>query len=127
MTKTIFFILTFLTFVCPTSLRGDTPQKTESVITIMQIGEPTSRDIGSPPLQAVYNECLSVITTYVTTKMGLFEMAVTNLSTGEIWIDYFNSDFTIQSELPISGDPGYYEVVYTSENGSCYHGNFMIY
>ena len=54
-------------------------------------------------------------------------MTVTNLSTGEAWSDSFDSGVIMQTLLPISGTPGYYEIEFITESGDTYVGCFELY
>ena len=86
----------------------------------------TIRDLSSPPLQVCYDGMSSAIFTIVTSDLGHIEMTVTNLSTGEVWSDSFDSGVIMQNLLPISGTPGFYEIEYVTESGDVYAGEFLI-
>lgn len=78
------------------------------------------------PIQALFNGMTSTIHTTVTSDLGEIEMTVTNLSTGEAWSDSFDSGVIMQTLLPISGTPGFYEIEYVTESGDVYAGEFII-
>ena len=78
------------------------------------------------PIHALFNGMSSTIQTTVTSDLGEIEMTVTNLSTGEAWSDSFDSGVIMQTLLPISGTPGYYEIEYVTESGDVYAGEFLI-
>lgn len=78
------------------------------------------------PIQALFNGMSSTIQTTVTSDLGEIEMTVTNLSTGEAWSDSFDSGVIMQTLLPISGTPGFYEIEYVTESGDVYAGEFLI-
>lgn len=78
------------------------------------------------PIQALFNGMSSTIQTTVTSDLGEIEMTVTNLSTGEAWSDSFDSGVIMQTFLPISGTPGFYEIEYVTESGDVYAGEFII-
>lgn len=110
---------------CILPLRGDdAPQKVIPVKIIRT--QPTTRELQSIPLQACYDGMSSAIYTTVTSDLGQIEMTVTNLSTGEAWSDTFDSGVIMQTLLPISGTPGFYEIVYITESGDVYAGEFLI-
>ena len=73
-----------------------------------------------------YDGMSSAIFTTVISDLGQIEMTVTNLSTGEAWSDSFDSGVIMQTLLPISGTPGYYEIEYVTESGDVYTGEFLI-
>ena len=73
-----------------------------------------------------YDGRLSAIFTTLTSDLGLVEIMVTNLSTGEAWSDTFDSGAFMQNIMPISGTPGYYEIEYITESGDVYAGEFII-
>ena len=58
--------------------------------------------------------------------LGEVTLTVTNLSTGEIFYDTFDSVAATQSLTPISGSLGYYKVVYFAECGDIYNGSFTL-
>ena len=43
-----------------------------------------------------------------------------------VWYDSFDSALEPQTILPISGDPGVYEITYITESGNVYEGTFII-
>ena len=67
----------------------------------------------------------SIVTT-VFTDLGNVALTVTNCSTGSVWYDTFDSAQEPQTVLPISGEPGIYEIVYITESGAVYEGTFTI-
>lgn len=77
-------------------------------------------------IHAHYLEDSRAIYTTLASDLGQIEMTVTNLSTGEAWSDSFDSGVVMQTLLPISGTRGYYEIIYVSEFGNIYEGNFVI-
>jgi hypothetical protein len=67
----------------------------------------------------------SFITT-VSANLGIVDIEIINLSTGEAWYDIFDSATEPQTVLQISGTPGLYEIVYTTQSGDVYEGSFTI-
>ena len=59
-------------------------------------------------------------------EIGNDLLTVTNLSTGEVWSDTFDSGVIMQTLLPVSGAPGYYEIEYVTESGDVYAGELLI-
>ena len=58
--------------------------------------------------------------------LGDVVLTVTNCSTGNVWYDSFDSTLEPQTMLPISGEPGVYEITYITESGNIYEGTFII-
>lgn len=83
------------------------------------------RSLFEIPLESYYIGMMDAIQTSVTTDVGIVEMNVTNLSTGETWSDTFDSAVTPHF-LQISGAPGLYEITYLTSFGDLYEGNFTI-
>ena len=77
-------------------------------------------------INAWYDYTLSSIITAASNDLGEVSLSVTNLSTGETWYDTFDSSSTPQVVTPISGSTGTYEIVYITESGEVYEGNFML-
>lgn len=77
-------------------------------------------------IESCYNGILSSVVTTISEDLGEVTLTVTNLSTGEIFYDTFDSVAATQSLTPISGSPGYYKVVYFAECGDIYNGSFTL-
>lgn len=77
-------------------------------------------------INAWYDYTLSSIITAASNDLGEVSLSVTNLSTGETWYDTFDSASTPQVVTTISGSTGTYEIVYITESGEVYEGNFML-
>lgn len=78
------------------------------------------------PIEATFDGLLSSIITSTSSDLGEVSLTVTNLSTGETWYDTFDSSSTPQVVTTISGSTGIYEIVYITESGDVYEGNFML-
>ena len=78
------------------------------------------------PIGSVYYGMQSAIVTSVTEDLGEVDLSVTNLSTGEVWYDSFDSGDVQQILTPISSSQGFYEVVYTTASGDVYEGTFEL-
>ncbi len=77
-------------------------------------------------INAWYDYTLSSIITAASNDLGEVSLTITNLSTGETWYDTFDSSSTPQVVTTISGSTGIYEIVYITESGDVYEGNFML-
>ena len=83
------------------------------------------RSLFEIPLESYYIGMMDTIQTSVTTDLGMIEMTITNLTTGETLSDPFDSDVAPHF-LPISGAPGLYEIPYLTSFGDLYEGTFTI-
>ena len=89
-------------------------------------GKKLSRDLTYSPIESYYYDMLSVIRTSVATDIGDIKVTVTNCSTGESWSDTFDSSQTCDYFLYITSASGFYEIVYITEAGERYEGEFSI-
>ena len=83
------------------------------------------RSLFEIPLESYCIGMMDAIQTSVTTDVGIVEMTVTNLTTGETWSDTFDSAMSPHF-LQISGAPGLYEITYLTSFGDLYEGTFTI-
>lgn len=123
--KFIPILLALAAILCTLPLRGDSPPEYKKEIPVKKI-ENSYLIKSLNEITAHYLCAVNSIHTTVASDMGMIEMTVTNLSTGESWWDTFDSGEAPQSILPISGDPGYYKVEYITESGDIYTGEFLI-
>ena len=89
-------------------------------------GNQISRNLSVEQIESCYYGMLSVIYTSVVTNLGAINVKVINCSTGELWEDNFDSSSYVYHQLPISGEPGFYEITYIVEGGDIYTGTFII-
>ena len=85
-----------------------------------------TRSLIEEPLTCHYYGMMTSIVTAVSSDQGNVSLTVTNLSTGETWYDVFDSATELQVYLPISGTSGLYEIVYTTQSGDVYEGEFVL-
>ena len=78
------------------------------------------------PLPPIPGVMMNAIMTTVQSDLGDVLITVTNCSTGNVWYDSFDSALEPQTMLPISGEPGVYEITYITESGNIYEGTFII-
>lgn len=124
--KLIPLILALAAMLCIVPMRGDTPPERQKEIPLKHVlTRPPVRSLENQALQAFYNCMLNSIETSVTTSIGIVDVTVTNLSTGETWSDTFDSAVSPHF-LQISGAPGLYEITYLTSFGDLYEGNFTI-
>lgn len=88
--------------------------------------ENDNRSIVKLPVVCYYLSVTNAIVTNASSNQGNVTLTVTNLSTGEAWYDIFDSATEPQTVLPISGTPGFYEIVYTTQSGDIYEGTLII-
>lgn len=69
---------------------------------------------------------INAVVTTVWADLGDVNLTVTNTSTGCVWYDSFDSALESQTVLPISGEPGTYQIIYITESGGVYEGTFTI-
>lgn len=85
-----------------------------------------NRSLIQLPIECCYFGMMNSILTTVFTDLGDVALTVTNCSTGSVWYDSFDSALEPQTILPLSGEPGIYEIVYITESGAVYEGTFTI-
>lgn len=79
------------------------------------------------PIECHYFGIMNTIVTTVQSDLGDVVLTVTNCSTGSVWYDSFDSALEPQNMLPISGEPGVYEITYITESGNVYEGTIILY
>lgn len=113
----------------PVSLFGMNDENEKVVMKIplkFEQGTKINRNLLEEPIQSYYYGLMSTIITDVINDLGDVTLTVTNLSTGEVWYDTFDSGVQSQNMTLISGTPGWYEVVYMTASGDVYSGLFEI-
>lgn len=88
--------------------------------------ENLTRSLIEEPIMCHYYGMITSIVTAFNSNLGDVTQTVTNTSTGEIWYDVLDSATEPQTVLPISGTPGLYEIVYTTQSGDVYEGILII-
>ena len=126
MRKLMIFLVAFLLPLSALEMSEDEKGEIQKIPLVLQGGTKLKRNIEESSIESYYYGMLSSIQTTVTSDLGQIEMTVTNLSTGEAWSDSFDSGTIMQTILPISGTPGYYEIEYVTESGDVYAGEFLI-
>ena len=123
--KLIPITLALAAMFCTLPMRGDSPPEYSIEIPIK--GEGSYGTIrGLCDIRACYDAMSSVIYTTFLSDLGLVEMTVSNLLTGEVWSGVCDSAACTQMLQEVSGTVGYYEVVYFSETHGTYTGEFLI-
>mgnify|MGYP003298742999 CR=1 FL=1 len=119
-------LVAFLLPLSALEMSADEKGEIKKIPLIIQGGTKLKRNVEDPSIESYFYGMLSSIQTIVTSDLGLVEIMVTNLSTGEAWSDTFDSGAFMQNIMPISGTPGYYEIEYITETGDVYAGEFII-
>ena len=112
----------------PLSLFGMKNKNKKVVMKIpleLDLEEKLNRLLIPVPIESYCYVMMNTIITNVFSDLGEISLTVTNYSTGEVWYDTFDSGTSPQFATMISGAPGYYDVVYFTESGYCYHGNIQ--
>lgn len=113
----------------PLSLFGMNDENEKVVMKIplkFEQGTKINRNLQEEPIEAYYYGLMNIIITNVFSDLGEISLTVTNHSTGEVWYDIFDSGVQPQVVTPISGTPGWYEIVYTTAAGEVYEGSFNL-
>lgn len=121
-------ILLLMAVLLPLSLFGMNDENEKVVMKIpleLDLEEKLNRLLIPVPIESYCYVMMNTIITNVFSDLGEISLTVTNYSTGEVWYDTFDSGTSPQFATMISGAPGYYDVVYFTESGYCYHGNIQ--
>lgn len=124
--RKLFLMLAFLLPLFAPDMSADDENSKMKIPLELQPKTKLNRSLILEPLTCHYYSMMTSIVTTVTSDQGNVTLTVTNLSTGEIWYDVFDSATEPQTLLPISGTPGLYEIVYTTQSGDVYEGEFVL-
>ena len=83
------------------------------------------RDFLRVPIESYYIGITNTVQTSVSSDLGMVEVTVANLTTGETWSETFDSAVSPHF-LQISEAPGLYEITYLTSFGDLYEGTFTI-
>ena len=124
--KLIPLFLALAAMFCIVPMRGDTPPDEGREIPIRKVDDNRIiRSLTDVQLSAWYNPVFMSIHTHASINIGIIDVTVTNLTTGEIWSDTFDSAVSPHF-LQISGAPGLYEITYLTSFGDLYEGQLII-
>ena len=124
--RKLFLMLAFLLPLFALEMSADDENAKMKIPLRMESTGKHVRDLIQEPLICHYYGMLTSIVTTFASHLGDVTQTVTNTSTGEIWYDVFDSCTDPQTILPISGTPGLYEIVYTTQSGDVYEGILII-
>ena len=108
-------------------MRADDENAKSKIPLKMESSTKNTRGLVEEELTCHYFGMMNSIVSTVFTDLGDITLTVTNTSTGSVWYDTFDSALEPQTLLPLSGEPGIYEIVYITESGAVYEGTFTVY
>jgi len=126
------FLMILVSVFLPLSLfaqnNDDNTDRAEIPLHIVNDGSQSNdnRSLIQLPVECCYFGMMDSILTTVFTDLGDVALTVSNCSTGSVWCDSFDSALEPQTILPLSGEPGIYEIVYITGSGAVYEGTFTI-
>lgn len=126
------FIFLFLAVFLPLSafvLNADDKKNKQEIPLTLVVSDGSERDnrsIFQLPIECHYFGMVDGIVTSVCSDLGDVTLTVTNCSTGNVWYDSFDSALEPQTMLPLSGEPGIYQIIYITESGDIYQGTLTL-
>ena len=127
MRKTLLLLLALLLPLSAFKMSADDENAVMKIPLELDIEQNFERQLVQFPIECCYLGMMDSIVTIVCSDLGDVSLTVTNCSTGNVWYDMFDSAMEPQTMLPLSGEPGIYEIVYITESGAVYEGTFTIY
>ena len=108
------------------TVKADEPIRVEIPLEKVSTDVRDNRSMNLCSIECYYVSLSESFITTVSANLGIVDIEIINLSTGEAWYDIFDSATEPQTVLPISGTPGLYEIVYTTQSGDIYEGTLII-
>lgn len=127
MKKVLLFMMAFALPIFALEMRADDENAKSKIPLKMESSTKNTRGLVEEELTCHYFGMMNSIVTTVYSDLGDVALTVTNTSTGSVWYDTFDSALEPQTLLPLSGEPGIYEIVYITESGAVYEGTFTVY
>lgn len=124
--RIILIISALLSLSVFTTNADEKPVKTVIPLNKIKDSQILNRSLTQQPIESCYIGMLNLVQTDIYRDLGEVFVEISNVSTGEISSDSFDSGLTPQHFLPISGNSGYYQVTYIIENGDIYEGLFIL-
>jgi len=125
MKKIVFFLSALLLPFFAFEMSADDKTAVIKIPLKIDVEQNLNRSLVQDPIESCYYGMNQSIFTTFYSDLGIVHLTITNTSTGEVWYDTFDSGTSPQFATMISGAPGYYDVVYFTESGYCYHGNIQ--
>ena len=126
MRKTLLLLLALLLPLSAFEMNADNEDAVMKIPLELEIEKNFERTLTQIPIESYYFGMMNAVVTTVWSDLGDVLLTVTNLSTGDVWYDSFDSALEPQTLLPLSGEPGIYEIVYITGSGGIYEGTFLI-
>ena len=124
MRKFLLFLTALLMPVFALDMRADNEDAVMKIPLKIDPGTNLNRNIVPDLIECNYLGMMNAVVTTIWSDLGDVILTVTNCSTGNVWYDTFDSAQEPQTVLYLSGEPGIYEIVYITESGDVYEGNF---
>lgn len=126
MKKIIFFLSALLLPFFAFEMSADEEPAVMKIPLEILPGNNLTRNFAEENLECYYCDDMSTITTTFFDDLGIVHLTITNTATGEVWYDTLDSGVQSHAVTPISGTPGYYQVIYQIESGNMYYGYFIL-
>ena len=126
MKKVLLFMMAFALPIFALEMRADDENAKSKIPLHLSTQQELCRNLINESIECHYFGMMNLIVTTVYSDLGDVALTVTNCSTGSVWYDTFDSALEPQTLLPLSGEPGIYEIVYVTESGDIYEGTFNL-
>ena len=126
MRKTLLLLMALLLPLSAFEMNADNEDAVMIIPLSFEQGTKIVRGLVPESIECHYFGMMNAVVTTVWSDLGDVLLTVTNLSTGDVWYDSFDSALEPQTMLPLSGEPGIYEIVYITGSGGIYEGTFLI-
>ena len=123
-------IVLFLSLICLAAITSWSAKDGQQFIPIAVLDDTvvtgqTHRAPAFIPMQAYYDGFLTSVCVQFLQNIGDVEITITNLFSGN-YVNYDVDSSAGGTFLPISGEEGFYRIVFSLDNGSEYEGEFAI-
>lgn len=126
MKKLLLFMVAIALPIFALEMRADDENAKMKIPLHLSTQQELCRNLINEPIICHYYDMMNVIVTTVYSDLGDVVLTVTNCSTGNVWYDSFDSALEPQTMLTLSGELGIYQIVYITESGDIYEGEFTI-
>lgn len=120
--------LAFSGSICLPAIADDSDGKKEGIVIVSKKPYEDKNVFRAPafiPIAAEYSYRYASIYVYFAYEVGVVNVEISNLNTGETVSETIDSGFD-SHVIPISGSPGAYCLSFVLESGSEYYGEFEI-
>lgn len=128
-TKSILFLMVVFLPLSTLLMKADEPKPITAHIPLssQQNVSKENRDITLSSIECSYFSDVEIIQTNISDYLGEITIEVLNTTTGEYFYDSFDSAFTQQHILNITGSSGFYTITYSTESGETYLGTLELF